>query len=118
MRATKEKYTATYDPGCTPQEINDYNEICKAFDGINVWEKLYPFKKQDTWHNLTYDKYGDKNEGQRIDHYVCSASLFEKDNESQIGDMIVYQGYGSSDHWPILLQFKKKGETCTRKISN
>ena len=109
MRATKEKYKAKYDPGCTPQEIEDYKNICSAFDGVNVWEKLYPFKTQDTWHNLTYDKYGDKNEGQRIDHYVCSASLFEKDNETQIGDMKVYQGYGSSDHWPILLQFKKGG---------
>ena len=46
---------------------------------------------------------------QEINNYKnILAKLFEKENETQIGDMIVYQGYGSSDHWPILLNLKRK----------
>ena len=109
MLKQKELHNAKHDPGCSPEERRAYDLICKEFEGVNAWEKLNPGVKQDTWHNLYLDRKGDKKEGQRIDHYVCSQELFQEKRAEQVASMAVLQGYGSSDHWPILLEFKKNG---------
>jgi hypothetical protein len=70
MRRQKEKNNAPYDPGCSPEERRNYKEICEAFEGVNAYERLYPLKIEQTWRNVSSDRYGKKEEGQRIDNFI------------------------------------------------
>jgi exonuclease III len=112
MAKQKDLNNAKYDPGCSPEERRAYTLICKEFAGVNTWERLRPGVRQDTWHSMHLDKLGAKKKGQRIDHYVCNGELFDEKRDEQVVSMSVLQGFGSSDHWPILLEFKKNGRNA------
>jgi ABC-type proline/glycine betaine transport system permease subunit len=59
-----------------------------------------------TW-SQQYDPYGSKGYGQRIDHFVVSKGYLEGKRNLRVSAMKVHQGLGSSDHWPITLDFTK-----------
>ena len=108
MRRHKDENSSPYDPGCSPEEQQRYREICSTFDGINAFEKLHPFDKGQTWRHIGSDRYGKKEEGQRIDHFVTSRSLLEGGGSKIVRDVRVYRGLGSSDHWPMVMNYKRK----------
>ena len=90
-------------PGCRPEEIKAYDKTNLAFEGVNVWEQLYPAKMDfHTWAH-PYDRYGLKGYGQRIDHFVVNKSLMKNSNNLRVSNMRVHMGLGTSDHWPITL---------------
>jgi hypothetical protein len=93
-------------PGCRPEEISAYGDTNKVFDGINVWEELYPAKADyHTWAHQ-HDRYGLKGYGQRIDHFVVSKSLLSNKVGLRVREMRTHMGPGTSDHWPISLWFE------------
>ena len=108
MRRQKEVNHAPYDPGCSPEERRQYEEICYTIDGVNAFEKLHPYDRGQTWRNVSSDRYGKKEEGQRIDHFVTSKSLIDRGGPMLVRDVQVFKGLGSSDHWPMLMTYKSK----------
>ena len=108
MRRHKDDNSSPYDPGCSPEEQQRYRETCSTFDGVNAFEKLYPLDKGQTWRHIGTDRYGKKEEGQRIDHFVTSRSLLEGGGSKIVRDVRVYRGLGSSDHWPMVMNYKRK----------
>ena len=87
-----------------------------VFDGMNVWEELYPADPNfHTW-SQQQDPFGNKGFGQRIDHFIVSRQLLRGWQSLRVKSMEVHQGLGSSDHWPITLSLEKSsGEKEAKK---
>jgi hypothetical protein len=62
------------NPGCYPEEIEAYKNTCSTFEGVNLFEHLYPHDTHgQTWIS-PLDPTGMKEWGQRIDHSIVSQS--------------------------------------------
>ena len=97
------------DPGCSYQEVSMYHKIVKEMRGVNVWEHLKPNSKQGmTWHSIQDRKEHIYSRGQRLDHFIVSENFTDGTNKWQVDDIKVFQGVGSSDHCPLLLQLRKR----------
>ena len=94
-------------PGCSKVERDSYKSVCDSFDGVNVWESLNPGKRGGSAHytwSAGEDKYASRGIGQRIDHVVCSKSCID-----EFESIEVFQGLGSSDHWPLCFKMRAPG---------
>ena len=110
MREQKETGETTFDPGCSPKEREAYKRFCGVFEGINAFEALHPGEKGQTWRNIGVDRYGSKEEGQRIDHFIVNKTFLARTDSLRAEKVRVGVGLGSSDHWPLVLSFQKERE--------
>jgi hypothetical protein len=86
-----------------------YHDLVNDFEAVNVWEHLKPNSKQGmTWHSTQDRKDRIYTRGQRLDHFVVSEGFTDGSNNWQVDDIQVFQGVGSSDHCPLLLQLRKR----------
>ena len=105
----KQKSGLKEDPGCSHQEVSMYHNIVNDFTAVNVWEHLKPNSKQGmTWHSVQDRKDRIYTRGQRLDHFVVSEGFTDGRNNWQVEDIKVFQGLGSSDHCPLLLQLRRR----------
>ena len=105
VKKTLGSQAGEHDPGCSPLEVQAYQDTCNTFAGVNVFEHLYPTsQKGQTWVS-PLDPFGYKNWGQRVDHFIVSENLLNHEADTQVEDMVTHQGLGNSDHWMITMSF-------------
>jgi exodeoxyribonuclease III len=105
------------EPGCSLQEVGMYHNLVRKMRGVNAWERLKPNSTQGmTWHSARDRRAKTYRTGQRIDHFVVAEEMMSGAHKWQVQDVKVFQGMGSSDHCPLLIQLEhRSGEKEAKK---
>ncbi len=109
VQCSKLKKQSGLQAGCSYQEVIRYHKIVCGVRGVNAWEHLKPSSKQGmTWHSIQDRKDHIYDRGHRLDHFVVSEIFTDGSVNWQVDDIKVFQGVGSSDHCPLLLQLRRR----------